>query len=696
MSETLPSLSPTAPPASPAPRGWLDQIAPAVRRHGVWAPGVTLMRGIDLRGKALLLMLCVLLPGLALLAGAVREARADIDRIVLSQERLAQAEAVRAASESLRRLQLELLPGGGESTAGDLAPLLAQDRQRFDALDKLILGAAHHDADIERALLSLRQAREQMEALHAPLAGIEMHTLAASTTALSAVRTELETLRQWVQDKAGLEHAADDDIRRLFNGAVRLLPRVAHGLLGASAHTGALYAGDAAARRNGERQLAQQRAEAQLWLQQAVVPLQQTLRSGHLNAPVVTQQLAAVQGQLDTLERLGRVTPGTAGSAELPGSTAAGIGAGVGAAQLARQTRQALDAADAIETAALRSLQGLLDQQRAAVQRSHWVDAAWMVAAMLGALYLMVCAYKVLGGGLSAVCSNVKALADGNLGIRPRAYGDDEVGRALRSLSDAAERMSGLFESVNDGVAAVSQASQEVAAGNGGLVQRTGDVRLAIGEVARRTIAFCGLLDDCGKEVERAVADVNAMQDEARHSGLAMAGLRARMLALSGKSREIAHVVQMMESVALQTKLLALNALVEAAHAGPHGKGFAVVAQEVRSLALRNEEAARAIRDIISSSITEIEECHRMTERTSEAVHTTDQRIEAVHRSMGDIVRQTERGMLESHQVMGLTRQVEASIGGNAQLVDQLSNASAALHDQGETLRRSMQKFVLA
>ena len=85
-----------------------------------------------------------------------------------------------------------------------------------------------------------------------------------------------------------------------------------------------------------------------------------------------------------------------------------------------------------------------------------------------------------------------------------------------------------------------------------------------------------------------------------------------------------------------------------------------------------------------------------MTERTSDAVHTTDQRIEAVHRSMGDIVRKTERGMIESQQVMGLTRQVEASIGGNAQLVDQLSNASAALRSQGEALRRSVQMFVLA
>ena len=147
--------------------------------------------------------------------------------------------------------------------------------------------------------------------------------------------------------------------------------------------------------------------------------------------------------------------------------------------------------------------------------------------------------------------------------------------------------------------------------------------------------------------------------------------------------------------MALQTKLLALNALVEAAHAGIHGKGFAVVAEEVRSLALRNEEAARAVRGIIDSSITEIEECHRMTERTSEALHTTDRRIAAVHRSMGDIVRQNERGMSESQQVMGLTRQVEASIDGNAKLVDQLSNASTALRGQGETLRRSVQMFAL-
>jgi methyl-accepting chemotaxis protein len=166
------------------------------------------------------------------------------------------------------------------------------------------------------------------------------------------------------------------------------------------------------------------------------------------------------------------------------------------------------------------------------------------------------------------------------------------------------------------------------------------------------------------------------------------------MRALSGKSREISHVVQLMETVAFQTKLLALNASVEAARAGAAGKGFAVVAQEVRSLAVRSEESARRIHNILSSSISEIEECNLMTERASDAVRNTDEKIQSVNQSMGDIVRQTQNGMNESQEVVHITKQVEESISGNARLVEQLSDASLALREQGESLRRSVHHFL--
>jgi methyl-accepting chemotaxis protein len=686
------SESPNAPPRSPparGPRSWLAQLGPALQRHGLWAPGVTLMRDIDLRQKAALLMLCVLLPGLVLLVHAVREARASIGQAQTSQERLVQNEALRATVEALRRQQLDAMRAGASELA-DPAGLALQYEQRFDALKALVEHADTPDATLQIALRNLQQRRGEFDApvlsSDAAEAGARR---AAQQQTLALLRGELDAMRVQIQDQAALERHADEGLRSLFIGAVQQMPRLSSTLLAAHAVGATMFSSDLSTRRENARRLGELRVEGALLLDGLRPHLQRSVAAGHLDAASVTPRLGLIEQQLTSLDRLARTALTSLNPAEFAAAS------GLNPQSHALQAQQSLEASGAIEAAGLQSLQTLLEQHVASLMRARWLDAALMTAAMLAALYLMVCAYKVLGGGLSAVCWNVQELAKGNLSIRPRAYGDDEIGRALRSLSDAAERMSGLFEAVTQGVGAVSHASQEVAAGNGGLALRTGEIRVAIGEVARRTIAFCGMLDACGKEVEHAVADVHAMQDEARHSGQVMAGLRARMLALSGKSRDIGHVVQMMQSVALQTKLLALNALVEAAHAGPHGKGFAVVAQEVRSLALRNEEAARTIHGIISSSIAEIEECHRMTERASEAVQTTDQKIEAVHRSMGDIVRQTERGMSESQQVMGITRQVEASIGGNAQLVDQLSNASAALRSQGETLRRSVQQFVL-
>jgi methyl-accepting chemotaxis protein len=83
-----------------------------------------------------------------------------------------------------------------------------------------------------------------------------------------------------------------------------------------------------------------------------------------------------------------------------------------------------------------------------------------------------------------------------------------------------------------------------------------------------------------------------------------------------------------------------------------------------------------------------------MAERASEAVHHTDEKIEAIDRLMVDIVDLTRSAVRESNEVLGITRDVEQSADGNARLVAQLSDASAALRSQGDSLKRSVQHFV--
>ena len=79
------------------------------------------------------------------------------------------------------------------------------------------------------------------------------------------------------------------------------------------------------------------------------------------------------------------------------------------------------------------------------------------------------------------------------------------------------------------------------------------------------------------------------------------------MARIEKSSRKISDIISVIDEIARQTNLLALNAAVEAARAGDAGRGFAVVASEVRSLAQRSSQAAKDIKDLITSSSSQVQ-----------------------------------------------------------------------------------------
>jgi methyl-accepting chemotaxis protein len=107
------------------------------------------------------------------------------------------------------------------------------------------------------------------------------------------------------------------------------------------------------------------------------------------------------------------------------------------------------------------------------------------------------------------------------------------------------------------------------------------------------------------REVKGQIQHLDSMLGDAE---TAVKSLNDHMQQIEGSNRRVADIIQVLDSIAFQTNILALNASIEAARAGAVGSGFAVVADEVRSLAQRAGEASGQIRDQVQESLARAEE----------------------------------------------------------------------------------------
>ncbi len=168
------------------------------------------------------------------------------------------------------------------------------------------------------------------------------------------------------------------------------------------------------------------------------------------------------------------------------------------------------------------------------------------------------------------------------------------------------------------------------------------------------------------------------------------------MHGIAGSSRQVAEIISVIDSIAFQTNILALNASVEAARAGEQGRGFAVVASEVRNLASRSADAAQEIKTLIEGSVAQVQQGSTLVEQAGQ---TMDEVVTAVRR-VTDIM--TEISVASQGQSEGI-EQVSQAIGQmdqvtqqNAALVQQASVASASLEEQANRLEDVVAVFKLS
>lgn len=172
---------------------------------------------------------------------------------------------------------------------------------------------------------------------------------------------------------------------------------------------------------------------------------------------------------------------------------------------------------------------------------------------------------------------------------------------------------------------------------------------------------------------------VRETQEKVEKSGSVVTSTMKAMADINESSKEIADIINVIDSIAFQTNLLALNAAVEAARAGEQGRGFAVVANEVRNLAGRSADSAKLIKNLINDSVAKVKNGSKLVNESGEALKMITESVKKISSIVSEISESFQEQANGIEQINQAVTQIDETTQQNAALVEESAAASEAM-----------------
>ncbi|RST31794.1 methyl-accepting chemotaxis protein [Sphingomonas ginkgonis] len=294
---------------------------------------------------------------------------------------------------------------------------------------------------------------------------------------------------------------------------------------------------------------------------------------------------------------------------------------------------------------------------------------------------------------IDALADVLMRMADGDLRKSLNFDFSGEYRSIGENLNLAVNTLRTMVQNVVSNATSISGSAAEISAASADLSTRTQstaaaleETNAALSQVDTRLASSRDAAESTAMSASRARTAVDQGLARARRAAQVMEQVR-------GSAASVDGVMEALDKIAFQTRVLAMNAAVEAGHAAEAGKGFAVVADLVSQLAVRAEAEAREAREQLTATTARIDEAVTSVAEVEQEFGSIVGDVATVAELIGQLAEDSRAQTIAIGEIGVALRQMDTATQQNAAMVEQTSAAASSLLDDARTLVGHADKF---